>query len=802
LGQRANGERPDASEELFGVRLVRVLLLLAAFAAGPGALVWADQQGVSGIVKDALGRPLQLVRVSLRTLRGEEIAHTVSNADGRFELRASRPGVYALVASRKGFKPAIKIVTFPTEKNETFAIVLESEQALTVQIKEHVSHAQNGLSDTGANKYNMTERDINNLPQGDYTTITDVLLQMPGVSLDQNQQIHIRGTEGPQFQYRINGIMLPLDINTNPPFISNINSFFIKKVSLLDGILPANYSYATGGIVDIQTKDGCEDRQSDFSLYGGQRETAQPSFQLAGCHGKFSYYMSGLFTHDNLAFSSATPAPDPIHDLTNQGQGFGFFAYNLTPTTRLSLITSMSLSNNQLPNQLNQAPEYQLAGVSYYPSAAINSYLNFRDYFGILALNGSPTSRLSYDLAYTAHYIVQKFNPDPIGELIYEGVASTAFHSDLDNILQGDVTYQLGSSHTLASGFYFGEYGVQVDDSSLVFPVNSQGQQTSTVPVRVTNNANKLNFLGGAYIEDTWQISEKLRANYGVRWDQLSGFTNNGQFDPDINLLYRLRPDTELHGGFARYFQIPLFQGISPGAPASFAGTTAASPVPGIALPETEDDFEWDAGVVRHLTPRITISQDGYYEITRNYLDTGQFGVVPIFSPFNFVTGHMWGTESSVSYNTENLSVRLNLTIGRSVQKGVATGQFNFDLAELNYINSHYIVLDHEPLYGASGGIAYRWRGYNFGLDGIYSSGLRAGFADTEQLPQVWQWNLSVTRSFLAPVLGQVTQRLVLINIFDRTNLIRPAEGIGIFQAAYGPRIAVYDEMTVPLPSF
>ena len=36
---------------------------------------------------------------------------------------------------------------------------------------------------------------------------------------------------------------------------------------------------------------------------------------------------------------------------------------------------------------------------------------------------------------------------------------------------------------------------------------------------------------------------------------------------------------------------------------------------------------------------------------------------------------------------------------------------------------------------------------------------------------------------------------------FDRTNLIWPANGIGLLQAAYGPRITVYDVLTVPLPA-
>lgn len=135
------------------------------------------------------------------------------------------------------------------------------------------------------------------------------------------------------------------------------------------------------------------------------------------------------------------------------------------------------------------------------------------------------------------------------------------------------------------------------------------------------------------------------------------------------------------------------------------------------------------------------------------------------------------------------------------MQKGVADGQFNFDPDELGYINRHYIVLDHQPLYNASGGITYRWQPYLVSLDAIYGSGLRGGFADLESLPHIVQVDLAAQRAFEIPHIGEVTDRITLLNIFDRTNFIRPAEGIGIFQAAYGPRITVYDTVTVPLPA-
>jgi outer membrane receptor protein involved in Fe transport len=354
-----------------------------------------------------------------------------------------------------------------------------------------------------------------------------------------------------------------------------------------------------------------------------------------------------------------------------------------------------------------------------------------------VTLKSTPSDDLTWQLAYAAHYISQEFKPDNAGELIFQGVASTASHDDLDNTLQGDLTYKLGN-HTLGTGFYLGEYRVIADDTSLVFPADANGNQTSTTPITVVNNAHATNIVSGIYIDDLWQIDDRLKLNTGIRWDVLTGFTTNNQFDPTINLSWLLTPDTTLHGGFARYMQIPSFQGISPTASAAFAGTTAAGPN-GVSTPLTEDDYEVDAGIVHHLTPEITLAEDNYYELTRHYLDTGQFGDVPIFAPFNYDHGFIWGTEASINYKTDNFSAHANATYGRNLQKGVVTGQFNFPADELAFINGHYIVLDHQPLIGASAGASYKWMGFTFNLDGVYSSGLRAGFADQEKLPDVIQ---------------------------------------------------------------
>jgi hypothetical protein len=780
-----------------GKHLLMGAVLVALTLTAPAApALAAAPAAVSGAVTDESGRPVVGVAVELRKEDGSVVARSTSDRRGRFTLHTGETGALTVMAAPAGFKPAVQDVELPAAAGQVLALVLVESYAETVVVKA-APLAGPGLSPVGANDYAVAAEDIATLPAGAHTSLTDVLAHMPGVAIDQNQQIHIRNTEGPQFQYQINGVLVPLDINTNPPFLSMINPLFIQQMDLLDGILPSRYSYATGGIVDIATKDGCSQPGGDVTLLGGQRNTFQPSFQYGGCNGKLSYYVSSLYDQSDTAFSSATPGPTAVHDHTNQGQAFGFFSYQLDPATKLSLITSAAGSDNQLPNVPHLVPQFTLAGVANLPSADINSYLDFRDAMAAVVLNGALRPDLTYQLAYTLHSLSQTFHPDDAGELIYQGVASTASHDDVDNTLQGDLTWAAGQ-HTLGAGFYLGDYHVAADDSSLVFPVDANGNQASSVPVQVVADARADNVVSGVYVNDLWQVGDRTHVNAGLRWDALTGFTTHNQVDPTVNVTYRLNADATLHGGFARYMQVPSFQGISPNSSALFAGTTAASP-PGISSPATEDDYEWDLGGVLRLTRHVTLSEDNFYENTHRYLDTGQFGVVPIFAPFNYGHGYIWGNELALGYRDERISAYTNVTVGRNSQIGVVTGQFNFDQQELAFIDAHNILLDHQPLVGIASGITYDNKTFAIGLDAIYSSGLRGGFADQEALPAVLQWNVNAQRSFTVPGLGRITDRLIFLNIFDRINLIRPAEGIGIFQSSYGPRFTVLNMLTIPL---
>src|ERR1700732_3929677 len=150
------------------VMLVSVGLALCLALSGTAASAGQKQaalQPLTGTVTDALRRPVPAVVVTLQSGDGRPITQSTTDDHGQFRLSDSLVGTYALVTRRKGFKRATKIIILPRNAGEHLEIVLESEAALTLPLSASRFYPQNGLSQTGTNRYTLTAKDITNLPE-------------------------------------------------------------------------------------------------------------------------------------------------------------------------------------------------------------------------------------------------------------------------------------------------------------------------------------------------------------------------------------------------------------------------------------------------------------------------------------------------------------------------------------------------------------------------------------------------------------------------------------------------------------
>src|SRR5438046_10634508 len=71
------------------------------------------------------------------------------------------------------------------------------------------------------------------------------------------------------------------------------------------------------------------------------------------------------------------------------------------------------------------------------------------------------------------------FRPDNVGDLIFNGVASRVDRDIFSNGITLDASYKLNDQHTLRGGFLITAQHATVGTSTLVFPVDANGNQTS-----------------------------------------------------------------------------------------------------------------------------------------------------------------------------------------------------------------------------------------------------------------------------------------------------------------------------------
>jgi outer membrane receptor protein involved in Fe transport len=526
-------------------------------------------------------------------------------------------------------------------------------------------------------------------------------------------------------------------------------------------------------------------------MYGGQRDTLQPNFELGGSKGGLSYYTTGFFLQNNRGLEPPTPGPEAIHDFTTQGNGFGYLSYFLNPTTRLTALGGFNVSHFQIPNNPDQLPAFTLAGVNSYPSADLQETQLEQNYYGVLAIQGVLAKEIDYQVAGFSRYSTLSFYPDEQGDLIYNGVASRIFRGDWANGLQGDFAYRAFATHTIRAGFYFQGERAEIDDHALVFP-GGPGFQTGDQPRPIVDNIALTSWLYGIYIQDEWRPLQGLTLNYGVRFDLYDGLTRSDQASPRVGAVYQLFEGTTVHAAYARYFTPPPLETVSSEDIGKFKGTTNQPAVLANSNISPERAHYFDVGVTQNLPYDLKVGLDSYYKKSTDLLDEGQFGPSLIFTPFNYAKGRQYGVEFTTSLTRDNFTAYTNFAYSVAQGINVVSDQFLFEPDELAYIKNHYVFLDHDQTFTASWGVAYNLAGFLFTLNGFYGSGLRTGFANTGNQPFYIQFDAGVAKRLTFPGVGQLEARLAAVNLGDWIYQLRSGSGIGVFAPQYGPRRAVY----------
>jgi outer membrane receptor protein involved in Fe transport len=475
----------------------------------------------------------------------------------------------------------------------------------------------------------------------------------------------------------------------------------------------------------------------------------------------------------------------------------------LDPTSRLTFMSGVSNGTYQIPNNPGQTPNFNVNGVTSFDSALLNEHQNEFNQFNVLAYQKSVDD-IDFQVSYFNRYSQLHFYPDPIGDLVFNGVSSNVYRQSFVNGIQEDTAWRVGFAHTLRFGFSVSAERSLVNNISTVLPVDpATGNQVDPItgnpfgpPFSVFDSISKTGWLIGTYLQDEWKISNQLTLNAGLRFDQMYQYVDANQLSPRVSLTWKPYDGTTFHAGYARNFTPPqqviaaptnLALVTPPTAPANTQ--TPEVPVNSPVLPERSHVF--DVGVVQKIypVPGLEVGVDGYYKIARDLLDDGQFGAAYVLNGFNYERGENVGLELKATYTNGNFRAYGNLAWAKQIATTIVSNQFLFGADELAYIATHYVYTDHAQVLTGSAGASYLWNGTRFSASMIYGSGLRSGFANTEHLPSYTQVNVGMSHDFniFAPN-KPTTVRFDVVNLFDKIYEIRDGSGIGVFAPQFGPR--------------
>jgi outer membrane receptor protein involved in Fe transport len=696
-----------------------------------------------------------------------------------------------------------------------------------------LSAARNGIqTQLGASTYTVTAKDIQAEPGGDNALLNSVILQMPDVAQDSYGQFHVRG-EHNQLQYRINGIILPEGISV---FGQTLDPRLAETVKLIDGALPAEYGLQTGGVIDIQTKSGIFDNGGHVSMYGGSHNTLEPSFDYGGSTGHLNYFVSGDYNTNSLGIEAPYATHTPIHDRTKQWHGFAFLQDFIDSSSSVTAILGTSNAMFQIPDTPGTQPGgvngvvglgpldpggsgnflLQANGRTQFPGESLDDRQREITHYATLSYlrsSGAVDWQVSVFGRYSSLFFTpgSSANGNNLGDLLYNGISETAYKRDIAYGTQDEGAWHLGD-HTVRFGLIYQADDLVSRTSSLVLPVDSGGPaspnpnplctdptqtcQTSDRPLNIPDNSTKHAWSVSTYLQDEWKVLQQLTVNYGVRYDQYGAYSRGDQISPRLNAVWTPFEGTVVHAGYSRYFSPPPIELVSNTDIALFNNTTQSPTITQANTPQVERADYYDAGFTQQIGPEFKFGIDSFYKRSKDMIDEGQFGAPIILTPFNYQRGRQYGLEFTGDYTLGNFNAYVNYAMIHAVGENWVSSQFNFQPADLAYVMTHYINLDHESVATASGGFSYRF--YNTILSGnfLLESGLResatapdgSNIPNGGHVPAYGIFNLGLSHDMSDIGLKGLTVRGDVINVGDTNYQIRNGSGVGVFAPQYGAR--------------
>jgi len=607
---------------------------------------------LSGYIRDSLSG--ESVISATISVNGQSKGVT-SNQYGFYSLTLEE-GSYLLTVSHVSYQPQVIDIVF--ERDSSFNIRLLPRTAAGDEVVVYSKRRDANVKNAQMGRVDLSIERIKNIPAflGEVDILKAIQL-LPGVrnAGEGNAGFYVRGGGPDQ-----NLIMLDDAVVYNTGhlfgFFSIFNSDAIKNTSLIKGGMPAQYGGRLSSVLDVTMKDGNMNR---FQMDGGIGLIASRlSMQGPLKKNKASFILSARRTYvDVLA--------KPFIKKSSAFYGSGYYFYDL---------------NAKVNYRFSEKDRLYLSG---YFGRDVFDFNNSKRSFNSSIPWGNSTATLRWNHVFskklfantTVVYNDYRFKfaaeQNNLQISLRSGIRDGNFKTDFD-------FYPLPQHKLKFGGLYtyhrFTPNVVSGRQDSVIFQPNNEDIKYATETA--------------LYIQDDWELGEKLKINYGLRW---SGFSQVGPFtrytrDADGN-----KTDSVYYGNFKT---IRSYGGLEPRFTLRYAINDASSVkaavtrnyqyihlvsnsgstlptdlwVPSTYLVQPQVSWQYAAGFFKNFRDNMyETSVELYYKDMRHQIEYGEGYTPGLEDPErSFVFGRGW------SYGAE-------LFINK--QKGKFTGWIGYTLS-------------------------------------------------------------------------------------------------------------------------
>lgn len=617
------------------VRFISVVFLLLFFTRGFSQ----NRFTLNGYVKDSLsGESIIGATISVN---GQSKSVT-SNLYGFFSITLNE-GSYIITASHVSYLG--KSVQIELKNNQSFNFDIVSKSAAIEEVVVYSKRRDGNVKNAQMGKIDLSMNQIRTIPAflGEVDILKAIQL-LPGVQSagEGNAGFYVRGGGPDQ-----NLIMLDDAVVYNTGhlfgFFSIFNGDAIKNVSLIKGGMPAQYGGRLSSVLDVSMKDG---NINKLQMDGGIGLIAS-RFSIQGPleKNKASFILSARRT-----YVDALAKPFIKKSSSFYGSGYYFYDVNAKVNYRFSEKDRLYLSGyfGRDVFDFNNSKRSFKTNIPWGNSTAT---LRWNHVFNRRLFSNTTLVYNDYNFKFSAQQ--ESFD---IG--LSSGIRDITAKSDFD--------YYPLPNHKLKFGGLFTYHKF--------IPNVVTGRQDS-IEFKPNNESVKYAAEAALYLQDDWELGEKWKINYGIRW---SSFTQIGPYtkyirdangnkldsteyksfdpvktytglEPRITLRYAINDETSIKAAVTRNYQyIHLVTN---------AGTTLPTDlwVPSTYIVKPQLSWLYSAGFFKNFSDNtFETSVELYYKDMRNQVEYKEGYTPSLTDPEDeFVFGKGW------SYGTELLINKL-----------------------------------------------------------------------------------------------------------------------------------------------